>query len=148
MDRLVLVIWVSFAFICVLSDFSWCIGLEEGFNLEMAVIEEIESSGNPLAFNERSKARGLYQITPICLEEYNNFKGTSYNVDDLFDSHINETIASWYILERIPQMLRHFGFEVTISNVLWAYNAGIGRVVKGFMPNETVNYIKKYKEMV
>ena len=32
----------------------------------------------------------------------------------------------------------------TIDNRLWAYNAGIGRVIKGIKPDETREYIKRY----
>ena len=36
-------------------------------------IIQTESSGNPLAFNKGSGARGLGQITPIVVQEWNNF---------------------------------------------------------------------------
>ena len=34
---------------------------------------QVESSGNPSAYNEKSGAIGLMQITPIVLKEFNNF---------------------------------------------------------------------------
>lgn len=36
-----------------------------GMDINMNTIAQIESSGNPLAYNERTKATGLYQIAPI-----------------------------------------------------------------------------------
>jgi len=39
--------------------------------IDMDAIATIESSNNPKAFNEQSGARGLYQITPLCLKHYN-----------------------------------------------------------------------------
>jgi hypothetical protein len=115
--------------------------------IDLERIKQIESSGNPLAYNKSSHARGLYQITPICLVEYNNFHDGQYFVDDLFNPEINEKIADWYLHKRIPQMLRHFNKPVTVDNILIAYNSGISYVVSGkTLPNETIVYLKKYKE--
>ena len=36
------------------------------FAVDMSIIATIESSNNPAAYNERTNATGLYQITPIC----------------------------------------------------------------------------------
>jgi soluble lytic murein transglycosylase-like protein len=114
----------------------------------MAAIKQIESSGNPLAFNKGSGARGLYQITPICLKEWNNFhKDDRHSLEDLFIPAVNRKIAVWYLAVRLPQMLRHYGKEVIIDNILWGYNAGIGYVVKNIKPTETRDYIKKYERL-
>ena len=115
-------------------------------DIDLDTIATIESSNNPLAYNQKSEARGLYQITPICLKEYNNYHiGRMYMVQDLFNPAINKHIAIWYLSERIPQMLRHFKKEVTIRNILISYNAGINYVVKDLpLPKETVDYIDKY----
>ena len=110
-------------------------------------IKQIESHGNPLAYNKSSGARGLYQITQICLDEYNNYNNKSYNSNDLFIPSINEAIASWYLEKRIPQMLKYYNLEVTVENILWAYNGGIGKVRKNIMDKETENYIEKYKHL-
>lgn len=109
-------------------------------------IKDIESGGDPLAFNKHSKARGLYQITPIALEEWNNFnKKKRYSRDDLFNPKVNEEIASWYMQKRIPQMLTHYKKPVTVDNILASYNFGIGHVVDDSpLPQETKDYIKKY----
>ena len=40
--------------------------------VDLTIIAQIESSGNPNAYNKSSGAIGLMQITPICLEEFNN----------------------------------------------------------------------------
>jgi len=116
------------------------------FSLDLSIIKQIESSGNPLAYNKSSHARGLFQITPICLKEYNNFHTEQYDLSDLFNPIINEKIAAWYLEKRIPQMLKHFGKDVSLENILISYNAGVSYVVSGKpLPLETVNYIKKYK---
>jgi soluble lytic murein transglycosylase-like protein len=115
--------------------------------IDLNKIKQIESHGNPLAYNKSSGAKGLYQITQICLDEYNNYNNKSYNSNDLFIPSINETIASWYLEKRIPQMLKYYNLEVTVENILWAYNGGIGKVRKNIMDKETENYIEKYKHL-
>lgn len=120
-----------------------------GISIRMDAIKSIESSDNPSAYNKSSGARGLYQITPICLKEWNNFhKKEQYTPKQLFDGNINEKIAKWYIEVRIPQMLRYYKKDVSIENIIWAYNAGIGYVVKDIKPSETVDYIEKYRRLV
>ena len=115
--------------------------------IDMQKIRMIESSGNPRAYNKYSHARGLYQITPIVLQEWNNFHPTQqYTLEQLFSSRINSTIAHWYMNYRIPQMLKYYGVEDTVENRLISYNAGISYVVGNgkVLPSETVQYIRKY----
>jgi len=115
--------------------------------INMEIVREIESGGNPKAFNPRSKCRGLYQISEICLKEFNNrHPWGKWTVEDLFDPDINTGIARWYMLERIPGMLRYFNQPVTLSNCLIAYNAGIKAVVDGQVPKETKEYLHRYVE--
>jgi len=117
-------------------------------DIDLDAVKQIESSGDPLAYNSKSEARGLYQITPICLREWNQYHIYSYfEPEDLFDPMVNYRIAYWYIKERIPQMLRYYDLNVNDHNILWAYNAGISRVREGFIPKETSKYIKKYKRI-
>jgi len=113
----------------------------------MSIIATIESNNDPMAYNAKSKARGMYQITPICLKDYNIENLLNLPLVALFDPKTSIDIANWYLNARIPQFLRNKGIVDTIDNRLWAYNAGIGNVVKGIMPQETVDYIRKYKEL-
>ena len=111
----------------------------------MPAVSFVESSNNPKAFNKKSKARGLYKITPIVLKEWNNYNpDENYDKEDLFDSEVNTRIASWYLNERIPQMLTYYKKPINLDNVLTSYNAGIDYVVKDRkLPSETVDYIRK-----
>lgn len=114
--------------------------------IDMDKIMMIESSGNPLAHNKKDNSIGLYQITPICLAEFNMFHKTEqYRESDLWNPVVNFKIADWYINNRIPKMLKYYKVEDTVENRIWAYNAGIGNVVKGRMPEITKNYIRKYR---
>jgi soluble lytic murein transglycosylase-like protein len=115
--------------------------------VDMDILKIVESSGNPKAYNKKSQARGLYQITPIVLKEWNNYH-PKQKYDDpelLFNPNVNQQIAQWYISERIPQMLKVYKKPLTIDNILASYNAGIKYVKEGLpLPKETKGYLKKY----
>lgn len=119
--------------------------------VDLQAIKQIESGGNPAAYNRTSQARGLYQITPICLADYNQYHKHNQHRDireeDLFDPVVNEKIAAWYLYHRIPALLDHYGLQITTDNILWAYNAGIGKVKDRILPPETREYIQKYKKL-
>lgn len=116
------------------------------YNMDMNKIAMIESSGNPRAYNPQDGGRGLYQITAICLKEYNAFHPQAkYFPEDLWNITISNRIANWYINKRIPQMLKHYRIADTPENRIVAWNAGIGTLVKGKqLPRITKDYIKKY----
>lgn len=117
-------------------------------SIDLDALAHIESSGNPSAYNKRSQACGLYQITPIVLKQYNAVKGTSLKTRDLFDPKINKTVAEYYLgwLDRLCE---------TDEEILIAYNWGIGNLRrwqdKGArfekLPKETRDYILKYRRL-
>lgn len=116
--------------------------------IDMAIIMSIESHGDPFAYNKGSKATGLFQITPIVLEEFNSMGRyeEQLQMKDLFDPYLNQMVATWYMGVRIPAMLRHFGIPVTVRNMLVSYNAGITYAFPGKkLPKETRDYILKYQ---
>lgn len=117
--------------------------------IDLKAIAQIESSGNPWAHNKADDSRGLYQITPICLKEYNNFHPkAAFSMDDLWNTSISSVIADWYLNKRIPQMLRAYKKPVTVENIIVAYNSGISYVVKNKpLPQITKNYLKKYARL-
>lgn len=113
--------------------------------MDMDRIAQIESSGNPNAFNERSGCIGLFQINPkTALLDYNNYEGMNYTAQDLYNPQVNYLIANWYLNHRIPKMLRHYRKPDTVENRLIGFNCGITCVVDNRMPNETKDYIRKY----
>jgi len=114
-------------------------------SIDLVRLAQIESSQNPRAYNPKSQARGLMQITPISLKDYNNYHAKEpVSPDQLYDPTTNMQVAQWYIQQRIPQMLKAFKIPVTLDNVLWAYNGGIGNVKINRMAPETQDYIRKY----
>ena len=138
-----------------------------GFEINMEYIGIIESStamhpyGDPMAYNENSQATGKYQVTPICLVEFKDkcrwLNGSEdrqlYTMLNMYEEELCYNVASWYINERIPQMLKIWNLEDTIKARLACYNWGPGNyrkyvAGKKTMPNETKNYIKKYCDLL
>ena len=116
--------------------------------IDLDIIAKIESNYNVKAYNKKSGARGLYQITPVCLEDYNKYNKAAVTLNDLFSPEVNKKIAKWYLEKRIPQMLKYYNIKITWDNVLWCYNGGIGRVKKNIMDNETLLYTERYLQLV
>lgn len=119
------------------------IGLERkgwASEIDMAAISMIESSGGRFLIGDGGHAHGQYQVSDITIKEYVQMTGR--------DGTDYDAVARWYIEKRIPQMLRHYGKNPnSIRNILWAYNAGIGNVVKGRVPAVTQEYFKKYERL-
>jgi hypothetical protein len=123
--------------------------------IDLEVIKTIESEGNRLAFNSRSKCYGLYQISEICLLDFNQINKTSYVPAELFDPHINRMIAGWYF-KRIQRMLAYYKIPVSATTLIASYNWGIGNVVKwqrnegkfNNLPKVTKRYIARYRKLV
>jgi soluble lytic murein transglycosylase-like protein len=119
--------------------------IAEQVYIDMSIISKIESSNNPFAYNSKTKAIGLYQITPICLKDYNLYHIEKTKSWQLLDPKTNYKIAVWYFNIRIPELLRYYKKEINIVNILISYNAGISYVVYNKkLKKETIKYIGKY----
>ena len=108
-------------------------------------IIQIESTGNAKAFNSSSRARGIFQITPIVLQDWNNLHKKQYGLEDLFKKEVSLKIAIWYLQDSIPILLSKKNQPVTLRNVLVAWNAGIKYVnPQRRIPKETEKFLEKY----
>jgi len=116
--------------------------------IDLDIIATIESSNNPMAYNIDSEATGMFQITPICLRDFNQCNKSELRIHDMYSPANAWHVADWYLHTRIPQLLKHYKKELTLENVLIAYNAGISRVGSEKIPNETKEYIRKYKSLM
>ena len=121
--------------------------LDAYYKTNPLIIEIIESNGNAKAISFKD-AKGIMQITEICLNDYNKINNTNYTEDDLFITNINKTIANWYISKRIPQLLREHKIKTNVMNVLICYNGGINTCLEyqktKHLNKETQDYINKY----
>jgi len=119
--------------------------------VDISIIIQIESSGNPNAYNEQSGCIGLMQISEVCLEHYNQIHRTKYSKQDLYNPETNKKIGQWYV-RWISNYLKKKKLY-SVDNVLICYNWGIGNFLKykenkKSLPIETQQYIKKYKDLL
>ena len=117
-----------------------------------------ESKDNPNAYRESTKARGLMQITPIVLEEWNFFNPSKQlKVEDLFDSHVNVNVGTWYLYKRIKEhYLPYYGLKSHEENMLASWTVGptkhgteIGDAQRNFhkLPSKAREFIKEVKSL-
>jgi len=125
--------------------------------IDMEIVKQIESSGNPKAFNKASCCRGLYQISEVCFKDFRDcHPWQDWTLDDLYIPEVNTFIARWYMLIRLPAILRSQHIMPTTVNLLAAYNWGPGKAARWIcnqdgdfnsLPEETRDYIAKYFEI-
>jgi hypothetical protein len=97
----------------------------------------IESDFHTNAFNTSTSATGLFQITPICLQEFNNLTGLNYTMGDMYDIEKNFEVSMWYI----HRLVTHFKVPLNNTYILYgAYNMGPGNFQAGtIIPDTIVN---------
>lgn len=114
-------------------------------SIDMDKVMMIESSGNSSAFNKASQSRGIYQVTPIVVKEFNYFhKNSGYSNEDMFDPQKCGRVAHWYMNQRIPSLLSYYHIDDTVDNRLRCYNSGIKALIENRIPRETAEYLRKY----
>ena len=113
-----------------------------------------------MAYNEKTQATGLYQITPVCLADFRQnhdlevpkwHRINRLTMQDMFDSYFNWLVASWYLERRIPEIFKAYRIEDTVENRLIAYSWGISNLRKYLkdekkLPKSVKSYLRKYKE--
>ena len=97
------------------------------------------------ARNKRTKATGLFQICPGCLEDYNSWNGTSYTLEDMYDIEKNIEVGIWNFKQQAYYLRREA--TVKYSDLIIAYNTGVGNFkkykdswYKGWNPIDNVEY--------
>ena len=56
----------------------------------------VESNNDPLAYNSQEEARGIVQIRPVRILDYNRRTGKRYSRKDLFNPQISKEIFMYY----------------------------------------------------
>ena len=118
--------------------------------VNMKKIKMIESTNNPNAFNLRTNAIGLYQITPVVVADYNDHFKTKLKIHELYDPELNEAVAYWYMNSRIPTFLKYYHIKDTVENRLIAWHDGIGNLRKYLKKERTLGkemqgFLRKYR---
>ena len=116
-------------------------------------IIHVESSHNPRAFNRRTKARGLTQITPITWRELVKHKrakyGTLQHSKHMYNPEIAKEAGKDY-LYILQTHLRAKGIPVTLDNLLAAYVWGPGKLSRNGMgkaPRVVRRYVARVKHL-
>lgn len=101
------------------------VGTTSEWAMLLDAIVEVESEGNPGAFNERTNAAGILQITPIYVAEVNRLLGEDrYTLDDRYDVQKSVEMYCVYQYHKNPQK--------DIERAIWLHN-----------PTASVNYKNK-----
>lgn len=108
----------------------------------LTAICEHESNFDQSATNTGGEI-GLFQITPIVVEDYYQMTGNRVDPEDM---EVNVKLGCWYVGKRIPQLLKHYKHHVNNRNIVVAYNAGIKYVSK--QDNELNPITQKYIEFI
>lgn len=97
------------------------------------------------ARNKRTKATGILQICPDGLTDYNNWNGTNYELDDMFDVKLNIEVGLWNLKQQAYYLRKEP--RVSYSDCIIAYNTGIGHFkkykddwYKGWNPIDNTDY--------
>jgi hypothetical protein len=119
---------------------------DEDYENLIEQIIQIESSGNPNAYNKRTKATGLMQITPVVVEEFNeNNSNTKYSLRDMKNPEKNRRVGTWYLRRLGEHYFEKYSIKPTNDHLAGAYNAGVNRLRDNIrfgipLPMETRNY--------
>lgn len=126
--------------------------------VNIGAIIQIESAGNPRAVSP-ARCRGLCQIAEATWKECTERMGVTWSWEtDAWDPGCNRAVGNYYINRRIPEMLRHYGINDTVTTRIGAYNWGIGNFRRAwqrhghdwlaYAPRETQRYLLKYAELI
>lgn len=130
------------------------IGATSGYaEMNLDALAMIESSNRPSAFNPKTKATGIFQITPIALKDFNSEVGSSLRLKDMYIEEKNAHVAIWTLEERIPQFIKAYNLKDDLLTRIAIWNWGIDHTIKWHragaefkkLPKETRDFYKKYK---
>ena len=120
------------------------------FGIEQLVsrLIEVESNGRARAISRR-RCRGLMQISPLVLKEYNRYHPRGrYGLSDLYNPKHNVKIGTWYLKRLKNDYLKD---NYTLTNLLICWNWGYGNFRKwqrrgsiwSQLPRETQKFVRK-----
>lgn len=87
----------------------------------MERIAYIESRFDPTAEGSHNE-KGMFQVTPPVLADYNNAKGTNWTSNDLFDVWISSEVAGWLLSNNLIY------YNGDVEKTVRAYNTGRGNI--------------------
>ena len=117
--------------------------------VNLDAIKHIESAGckNP-CYGDNGKAVGQFQLHKGAIEDYNRRFKASYSHSQALNPQVARKIASWYLNQEIPRLLRHYKIKDTPENRIKAWNFGAKNLAKKRkVPSSTRRYLKRYKQI-
>ena len=91
-------------------------------------------------------ARGLMQVTPIALRDFNRIHGTDYTEQDLYNDGINLMIGCW----TLDRQRKYIGSN-DMDECIISYNSGAGNFRRNrtdYLTNYTyLNKVKEYRSV-
>jgi len=116
--------------------------------INMKALAQIESSNNPKAWNKKTNARGLYQITPIVLKQFLQANpGNPFTLEALFEPNMTKFVADWYL-----NWLSKLNDKDTVDDILIGWHDGVGNLRKyrrgeRKLGPEMRSFLKKYHRL-
>jgi hypothetical protein len=96
-------------------------GKKWGISLDIYLtFASIESDFRTSALSNKN-CKGIFQISQICLDQYNSYNGFTYNHDDMYTMWSAFEVMSWYIRWLLERDIVENHFQAYT-----AYNVGIG----------------------
>ncbi|AKI96596.1 lytic transglycosylase domain-containing protein [Kosmotoga pacifica] len=105
----------------------------------MIAIATVESSLNPVAYNERTKAAGLFQLTPICLKDLRERFALPTDPFDPKQAAKSATVYVSWLMKQFPE-------DLTLVLASWNWRIeNVRKWLKGEkeLPEETRNFVHR-----
>lgn len=106
------------------------------------VLAQLESGGNPAAYNEREEAAGLYQIRPIYVADANRIIGQDeFSLDDRWSVERSQAMIAVYWSHYATS--KRLGRNPTVEDLARIHNGG----PNGWKKTTTDSYAAKFMEL-
>ena len=105
-----------------------------GFNVTTVLAVIAQESNYISSARSKADARGLMQVTPIALKDFNRYHNTSYTESDLYNDGINIMIGCW----TLDRQKTYIGTD-NLASCIISYNSGASN-----FKNNKSNYLDKY----
>ena len=105
-----------------------------GFNVTTVLAVIAQESNYISSARSKADARGLMQVTPIALKDFNRYHNTSYTESDLYNDGINIMIGCW----TLDRQKTYIGTD-NLASCIISYNSGASN-----FKNNKSDYLDKY----
>ena len=93
----------------------------------------VESRGDPMAYNARERAVGIYQIRQGMLTDFNHATGKSYALTDMYEISLSNEVFMWHCMKYHP---------TDIETIARTWNGG----PRGHVKESTKKYFRAVKK--